>query len=118
MGVTPKPVVRAVWERDDGLCAWHGDACDPDTRVPQHRQGGMGGSKRKHRLSNIVILDSLTNGLIESDPDMAAEARRRGIKISQHDDPRHVPVTYPDGTYWLTDDGRRVPAGDPENTPF
>lgn len=116
--ITPKPVLRAMTARDGHECAWHGESCGTDTLVPQHRQGGMGGSKLKHRLSNVVWLDSLTNGLIESDPDMAAEARRRGIKISQHDDPRTVPVTYPDGTYWLTDDGRRVPAGDPENTPF
>lgn len=78
----------------------------------------MGGSKSKHRLSNVVWLDSLTNGLIESDPAMAAEARSRGIKISQHDDPRHVPVAYPDGVFWLTDDGRRELVGDPELTPF
>ena len=68
----------------------------------------MGGSKARNRLSNGVLLDSLINGLIESDPELAEEARERGIKISQHADPRYIPVTYPDGDYWLTDDGRRI----------
>lgn len=105
---TPKHVLRAITERDGHECAWHGESCGTDTLVPQHRQGGMGGSKLKHRLSNVVWLCSLQNGLIESDADEAAEARRRGIKISQHDDPRMIPVEYPDGKYWITDDGPRI----------
>lgn len=105
---TPKRVLRAVDERDGRECVWHGESCGTDTLVPQHRQGGMGGSKRKHRLSNVIWLCSLLNGHIESDPALAQEARDRGIKISQHDDPRYVPVTYPHGSAWLTDDGRRI----------
>lgn len=78
----------------------------------------MGGSRTKHRLSNVIWLCSLLNGDIEAVPELATEARRRGIKISQHTDPRHVPVTYPHGTYWLYDDGRRVLVDDPEDTQF
>jgi hypothetical protein len=114
--MTPKTVLRALDERDGRVCVWHGETCDPATLVPQHRAGGMGGGKSKHRLSNVLWLDALTNGLIEADADMAAEARRRGIKISLHADPRHIPVEYPDGLFWLTDDGRRLPADTP--TPF
>lgn len=122
MTVTPKRALRALEARDGRECAWHGvDGCDPDTLVPQHRQGGMGGSKRKHRLSNLVWLCSLMNGEIESDADLAEEARRRGIKVSQHTDPVLVPVEFPSGRFWLTDDGRRVhesEVGGPDRTPF
>lgn len=101
---------KKQWElikaRDNG-CVWHGLACDQDTLVPQHRSGrGMGGSRLKNKLSNGVALCSLTNGLIESDPALADEARRRGIKVSLHADPAVIPLIYPDGhLYWLGDDG-------------
>jgi len=112
---TPKRVLTAMDVRDGRVCVWHGQACDPETLVPQHRQGGMGGRSNKHRLSNVVWLDSLTNGLIESDAAWAEEARRRGVKISLHADPRMIPVEYPEGRFWLTDDGRKVPVGpDPD----
>jgi len=108
MSITPKLVLRAIDERDGHRCAWTG--VESDTLVPQHRQGGMGGRRGKHRLSNIVWLDSITNGLIESDPEMQAEAKRRGIKISLHADPTRVPVLHAvHGEVWLTDDGRAVP---------
>lgn len=93
----------------DRVCVWHGESCDPDLLVPQHRSGrGMGGSKSKNRLSNGVALCSLMNGLIESDAGLAAEARERGIKISLHADPVLIPVRYPDGDpWWLDDEGGR-----------
>ncbi|MFV0432836.1 MAG: hypothetical protein ACK5LO_02465 [Leucobacter sp.] len=68
----------------------------------------MGGDQTKHRLSNILYLESSLNGLIESDVGYAEKARRRGIKISRWADPTTVPVTYADGrTYMLDDDGGR-----------
>lgn len=70
----------------------------------------MGGSKSKHRLSNVVWLESVLNGLIESSPSLQAEAKERGIKISRHADPETIPVQYADGTWWLLrDDGTRIP---------
>ena len=101
---TPKTVLRDLEERDGHECAWHGASCGTETLVPQHRQGGMGGRRDKHRLSNVLWLDSITNGLIESDPKIADEARARGIKISLHADPRSVPVRYSCGRSWLLDD--------------
>lgn len=86
---TPKPVLRALEQRDGHVSAWTGE--DVPELVPQHRQGGMGGRANKHRLSNVVWLESIINGLIESDPEWQAEAVRRGIKISLHADPRMVP---------------------------
>jgi len=72
----------------------------------------MGGRANKHRLSNVVWLESIINGLIESDPEWQAEAVRRGIKVSLHADPRMVPVLHAvHGECWLTDDGRAVDVG-------
>ena len=112
---TPKRVIAAVDARDGRVCAWHGHSCDPETLSPQHRAGGMGGSRTKHRLSNVVWLDSITNGLIESDPELAREARARGIKISQHSDPSRVPVRFWDGLFFLDDNGGRFRV---DETPF
>ena len=105
---TPKPVLRALEKRDGHVSAWTGE--DVPELVPQHRQGGMGGSKLKHRLSNVVWLESIINGLIESDPEWQAEAVRRGIKVSKFVDPRTVPVAHAvHGLVWLTDAGEAVP---------
>lgn len=107
MTATPKSVLKALDARDGHVCAWHG--YDTGRLVPQHRQGGMGGRSGKHRLSNVIWLDSLTNGAIEADPAMQAEAIRRGIKISLHADPRLIPVQHAvHGEVWLTDDGRAL----------
>ena len=105
---TPKALLRDLEKRDGKECVWHGESCGTDVLVPQHRQGGMGGSKKKHRLSNVLWLCALTNGLIEADADLAEEARVRGIKISLHADPTVIPVLYPDGKrYYLDDFGGR-----------
>lgn len=92
MTSTPKKTLTGITERDGHRCAWTGD--DSDTLVPQHRQGGMGGRENKHRLSNVVWLDSILNGRIESEPDLQAEAVRRGIKISGFADPTTVPIQH------------------------
>lgn len=112
---TPKPLLRALEARDGVACAWHGaearsDLCKWGTLVPQHRLGGMGGSATKHRLSVVVWLDSLTNGLIESDPVMQLEAYERGIKIRGDLDPEQTPILHAvHGRVLLKDDGTVVP---------
>lgn len=104
MSPVPKRLLDALDARDTHVCAWTG--IDTGRLVPQHRQGGMGGRRDKHRLSNLIWLDSLTNGLIESDPLYQAEAVRRGIKISIHADPTVVPVDHiVHGLVFLDDDG-------------
>lgn len=112
---TPKPLLRALDERDGHVCAWHGpdalsSACAPGTLVPQHRVGGMGGSATKHRLSVVVWLDSPTNGLIETDPVMQAEAYRRGIKLAGDVDSEEAEIEHAvHGLCRLMDDGTVVP---------
>ncbi|ERG63514.1 hypothetical protein L332_03465 [Agrococcus pavilionensis RW1] len=116
--VTPKWLLRALDERDGHVCAWHGaearsDVCRPGTLVPQHRDGGMGGSAVKHRLSNVVWLDSLTNGLIEADPTMQAEAYRRGVKLRGDVVTEEEPIEHAvHGRCFLLDDGSVVSAGE------
>ena len=107
---TPKALLRALDARDGRVCAWHGVACGVDTLVPQHRQGGAGGRRNKHRLSNVLWLDSLTNGAVESDPALQSEAKRRGIKVSLFADPVTVPVVHAvHGRVFLNDDGTVSP---------
>lgn len=106
-GLTKKHVA-ALRVRDENRSAWTGE--ESDTLVPQHRANrGMGGSRKANTLSNVVLLESRINSLIESDPEWQAEAVRRGIKVSKFADPRMVPVEHAvHGLVWLTDDGRAV----------
>ena len=105
---TPKWLLAALEARDGRRSAWTGN--EGDTLVPQHRQGGMGGRKTKHRLSNVVWLESDINGLIESDPAWQAEAVERGIKISGYADPELAEVRHAvHGLVLLRDDGQVVP---------
>lgn len=79
--------------------------------VPQHRQGGMGGRKNKHQLVNLVWLDSILNGLLESDADWAAIATAWGVKVPVWvKDVSAVPVFYRYEHSWfvLEGDTRRM----------
>lgn len=111
---TPKALLDALDARDGHTCAWHGpdarsDLCRPGTLVPQHRLGGIGGSSTKHRLSVVVWLCSITNGLIESDPFDQTEAYRRGFKL-RGGDSESEPIDHAvHGRVYLLDDGRVVP---------
>jgi hypothetical protein len=108
MTSTPKWLLKALDERDGHRSAWTG--VESDTLVPQHRQGGAGGRRDKHRLSNVVWLESIRNGEIESDPVLAREARRRGIKISLFADPELTPILHAvHGWVLFHDDGRLEP---------
>lgn len=104
MSGTPKALLKALEARDGHRSAWTGN--DVDTLVPQHRQGGMGGRRNKHRLSNVVWLESDINGLIESDAEWQAEAVERGIKISGFEEPTLVRIRHAvHGLVLLNDDG-------------
>lgn len=86
-----KALVRKVFERDGNRCAWTGT--ESDRLVPHHRANrGHGGRPSLNRLSNLILLDSHINGMIESNHEWAAEARRRGVKISSHANPSLEPV--------------------------
>ena len=81
-----------------------------ETLVPNHRiSRGMGGSKKLNNPSNLVLICSSFNGLIESSAPHAEFARKMGIKLNSWENPLEVPV-YFGGQYWLLDDtwGRTV----------
>lgn len=103
-----KKIRELVWERDAGRC-WH---CGrEDELVIHHRQNrGMGGSKLLDRPSNLVLLCSEYNILIESYLPAARESRNRGIKISREASPMHTPIRRFDNSEWLLDDwGKKHP---------
>lgn len=105
MGAVPKSLLKQLDARDGHACALCG--LDDGTLVPHHRANrGMGGRRSLDRLSNLVWLCSLDNGLVEDDADHARLARTRGLKISSHDEPSHAPIVHAvHGRCLLADDG-------------
>lgn len=93
-------------ERDGG-CIHCGAV---DVAVPHHRLNrGMGGSKQRDVPSNIVVLCSYLNGLLESHSMYANRARSYGWKLSAGDDPLSTPVWYPMiGVWAMLDDEFRA----------
>jgi hypothetical protein len=94
---------RLLQDRD-GYCLHCGET---ERLSPNHRAGrGMGGSKQLDVPSNIVLLCSRMNFLIESDPVMADLAREHGWKLERWQDPKSIPVKdLLTGKSWLLDDG-------------
>ncbi|GGD33274.1 hypothetical protein GCM10010915_12080 [Microbacterium faecale] len=100
---TPARALRALEDRDGRVCVM--TAAAGETLSPQHRQGGAGGRRDKHRLANLLWLDSIANGLIESDPEWQAIAKAWGVKISLHADPELIPVFYRHLHAWFVLEG-------------
>lgn len=110
---------RRYLNRDSG-CIHCGET---EAVAPHHRRNrGMGGSKVRDVPSNIVVLCSVLNGLLESDPFWARKARDWGWKLGPGDDPREVPVWVDvEGVWvWLDDKyGRElVPRGSVSGKPY
>lgn len=80
---TPAVTIRTIDRRDaaDGTRRCVLTSAEGDRIVPQHRQGGMGGRRDKHRPENVLWADSLLNGLIEADADLQAIAKAWGVKV-------------------------------------
>jgi hypothetical protein len=78
LSVTPKEFKKYL--KRDGHCYHCG--IDDETLIPQHRiNRGMGGSKLLNTPSNIIVLCSYANGLIESNAFWADRARQFGWKL-------------------------------------
>lgn len=72
------------------------------TLIPQHRiNRGMGGSKERNKASNIIVLCSAFNGLIEANADAAALAQAHGIKLMSWQDPESEPIYYAAESAWF-----------------
>lgn len=109
---TPAATIRTIDRRDaaDGARRCVLTGTEGDRIVPQHRQGGMGGRPDKHRPANVLWLDSLMNGHIESDADWQATAKAWGVKVPIWvRDVAAVPVFFRFEHAWfvLEGDGRR-----------
>ena len=77
-------------KRDLGRCVHCGET---EALSPQHRANrGMGGSKELDKPSNLIVLCSRMNSLIESDVLYAGEAKAKGWKISKWQEPESVPI--------------------------
>lgn len=95
--------------RDGGRCLHCGR--QDDTLVPQHRiNRGHGGSNVRDTPSNIIVMCSEANGLIEADARAAREAREHGWKLATYQDPLTTPVYDSTAGEWffLRDDYSRV----------
>lgn len=105
--MTQKRFARFI-ERD--VYCWHCGLSD-DTLIPHHRANrGMGGSKLRDRPSNIIVVCSLVNGAMESDPGLADAAAKYGWKLASWQDPTKTAVFDRAKGLWfyLDDDFNRV----------
>ena len=95
--------------RDNGGCVHCGET---EALSIHHRANrGFGGFKSLNRPSNLLVICSEANGLMESDAAFAILARRFGWKLSKWADPEAEGVWYPaEGRWFYLDDfyGRSV----------
>ena len=105
---------RLVYERDGFRCAAEGPHCQRFTNLTiQHRiNRGMGGSKRRDSLSNLLTLCAACNGLLESDAEFAERGRDQGWKLYSWEIPTMVPLFVTWSRQWLllNDEGESYPA--------
>lgn len=100
-------VSKSVWnqllKRD--VCCWHCGRID-DTLVPQHRiNRGMGGSKLLDTPSNLIVLCSAANTLMESDAGFRERALLCGWKLERFKFPSSTPLfDFVKGDWFLIDD--------------
>lgn len=109
---------REILERDGGVCLMWGSnpQCRYEADTVNHRiNRGAGGSRSLNVLVNGCAICSVCNGLIESDSELAAVARERGVKVrSSHNADRDLvtlrltPLMHPVwGLYRLSIDGHK-----------
>lgn len=125
----PKRIVKQVLERDGCVCMIGGPHCSGTATVADHRWNrGSGGNPRGNVPENLVAACGICNGEKESNPDLRADCRHRGIALETHYPPADflpliktrdtdfmlqllckTPVVDPAGDVWyLTPNGRRV----------
>jgi hypothetical protein len=89
----------------DGGCVHCGST--DTTLIPHHRSNrGMGGMKSKNNPSNIVVLCSEANLLLESNSAFAALGRAMGWKLTWGEPSESLPVNA-GGRWYLLDNNYR-----------
>ena len=98
-----------IFRRDQGACYHCGITGDVLTVHHRLNRGAGGKNSKADKVSNHLTICSLFNGLMESDPEAAAQARLYGWKLSQWQAPDFVGVYEAHtGLWWiLEDDGSR-----------
>lgn len=83
-------------------------------QIHHRKNRGMGGSKLLDRFDNLLRVCAWLNLQMESDSDVAAEAREMGWKLGQWDGFDHPYFDKPMMKwYLLTQDGRKIPTHPP-----
>jgi hypothetical protein len=96
-GFTPAQVAGCLM-RDGEMCALANilPDCTGRASTANHRLNrGAGGSKLRNGLANACAICDHCNYLIEHDGSAAHEARQRGVKLREGDDPATVPMWSP-----------------------
>lgn len=92
-----KALLKKLQERDKWC--WH---CGSTDLVPHHRKNRQaGGSKLLDRLDNIILVCAQYNGLMESDADVAEQARKFGHKLRSWEEFRTAVFDRPSGTWYV-----------------
>lgn len=100
-------VRRQVFDRDGGCCVV---CATPIGLTIQHRVNRqMGGSQLLDFPENLLTMCAAHNQALEADARFAQRGREKGWKLPSWEDPKEVPVRYPDGLlYALTGLDRKV----------
>lgn len=91
--------IAGIQQREGNICAMSG-ALVAGRRLPRHPSAtanhrlnrGMGGDPSRNGTDNGCAICIDCNGLIEHDPEYAAAARHRGVKLTEGDRPELVPL--------------------------
>lgn len=116
-------VVKLVQSRDFGCCAYCGSGVDGERGYHwsvQHRQpAGMGGDRRAHTASNLVLLHgsgtTQCHGWVESH---RTEATKLGLLVRRPSTPLLTPIEHAiHGLVLLDDEGGFSPVDECEGAP-
>lgn len=107
-----RPTRKAIFARDGDACVCCGISGEQAPLTVHHRiNRGHGGNRTVNTVAHGIVACWPCNGLMETSPARAEEARQAGWKLRRHQNPATVPVLYPDGRLWLLNpDGTRTAA--------
>lgn len=109
-------VTAAIIFRDLGRCVLAGilPGCTVKATTANHRRNRqMGGARFRNGMSNGCAICDSCNDAIERDADAAEEARSRGVKLREGDDPATTRMWSVVFRQWVqpTDDGMDLLGG-------